>query len=92
MRYLLDLLDPELSQPATDLYPHNLAGILETAIRSFIPYPFSIFSVNPTSRSGCTEYPTSYLAFLYAVSCRIINSVNGRISRCNQISVTPRRV
>jgi len=34
MRYLLDLLDPELSQPATDLYPHNLAGILETAIRA----------------------------------------------------------
>ena len=36
MRYLLDLLDPELSQPATELYPHNLAGILETAIRSLI--------------------------------------------------------
>ncbi|XP_023329141.1 gamma-tubulin complex component 3 homolog [Eurytemora carolleeae] len=34
MRYLLDLLDTELSQPATELYPHNLAGILETAIRS----------------------------------------------------------
>jgi len=34
MRYLLDLLDTELSQPATQLYPHNLAGILETAIRA----------------------------------------------------------
>jgi len=33
MRYLLDLLEDELSQPATQLYPHNLAGILETAIR-----------------------------------------------------------
>jgi len=33
MRYLLDLLEGELSQPATQLYPHNLAGILETAIR-----------------------------------------------------------
>lgn len=34
MRYLLNLLETELSQPATQLYPHNLAGILETAIRS----------------------------------------------------------
>jgi len=34
MRYLLDLLDTELSQPAIQLYPHNLAGILETAIRA----------------------------------------------------------
>jgi len=33
MRYLLDLLEGELSQPATQLLPHNLAGILETAIR-----------------------------------------------------------
>jgi hypothetical protein len=33
MRYLLNLLETELSQPATQLYPHNLAGILETAIR-----------------------------------------------------------
>ena len=33
MRYLLDLLDTELCQPAQQLYPHNLAGILETAIR-----------------------------------------------------------
>ena len=33
MRYLLDLLDTELCQPATQLYPYNLAGILETAIR-----------------------------------------------------------
>ena len=27
MRYLLDFLEGELSQPATQLYPHNLAGI-----------------------------------------------------------------
>ena len=33
MRYLLDLLEGELAQPATQLMPHNLAGILETAIR-----------------------------------------------------------
>merc|ERR1719500_1818371 len=33
MRYLLDLLEGELGQPATQLMPHNLAGILETAIR-----------------------------------------------------------
>ena len=33
MRYLLDLLELELCQAATQLYPHNLAGILETAIR-----------------------------------------------------------
>ena len=33
MRYLLNLLETELSQPASQLYPHNLAGILETAIR-----------------------------------------------------------
>jgi gamma-tubulin complex component 3 len=33
MRYLLDLLEPELGQPATQLMPHNLAGILETAVR-----------------------------------------------------------
>ena len=33
MRYLLDLLDTELCQPASQLYPHNPAGILETAIR-----------------------------------------------------------
>ena len=32
-RYLLDLLEGELGQPATQLMPHNLAGILETAIR-----------------------------------------------------------
>ena len=29
----MELLDEELSAPATSLYPHNLAGILETAIR-----------------------------------------------------------
>ena len=33
-RYLMELLDEELSAPATSLYPHNLAGILETAIRA----------------------------------------------------------
>jgi len=31
---LLELLDEELCKPATHLYPHNLAGILETAIRA----------------------------------------------------------
>jgi gamma-tubulin complex component 3 len=34
IRYLLELLDEDLSRPATQLYPHNLAGILETAIRA----------------------------------------------------------
>ena len=34
IRYLMELLDEELSLPATSLYPHNLAGILETAIRA----------------------------------------------------------
>lgn len=34
IRYLLQLLEDELCQPATALYPHNLAGILETAIRA----------------------------------------------------------
>jgi len=34
IRYLMELLDEELSAPATSLYPHNLAGILETAIRA----------------------------------------------------------
>lgn len=34
IRYLMELLDEELSAPATNLYPHNLAGILETAIRA----------------------------------------------------------
>ena len=33
-RYLLELLEDELNEPATALYPHNLAGILETAIRA----------------------------------------------------------
>ena len=33
-RYLLELLDEELCQPAANLYPHNLAGILESAIRA----------------------------------------------------------
>lgn len=34
IRYLLELLDEELCQPAANLYPHNLAGILESAIRA----------------------------------------------------------
>ena len=34
IRYLLELLEEELGQPASTLYPHNLAGILETAIRA----------------------------------------------------------
>ena len=34
IRYLLELLDEELNQPASNLYPHNLAGILESAIRA----------------------------------------------------------
>jgi len=34
IRYLMELLDEELSRPATSLFPHNLAGILETAIRA----------------------------------------------------------
>ena len=34
IRYLLELLEDELCQPATALYPHNLSGILETAIRA----------------------------------------------------------
>ncbi len=33
-RYLLELLEEELGKPATSLYPHNLAGVLETAIRA----------------------------------------------------------
>ena len=34
IRYLLELLDEELNQAAANLYPHNLAGILESAIRA----------------------------------------------------------
>ena len=30
----MELLEEELCQPASNLYPHNLAGILETAIRA----------------------------------------------------------
>ena len=30
----MELLEEELCQPAANLYPHNLAGILETAIRA----------------------------------------------------------
>lgn len=34
IRYLLELLEEELCQSASTLFPHTLAGILETAIRS----------------------------------------------------------
>ncbi len=34
IRYLLELLEEELGRPAAQLYPHNLAGVLETAIRA----------------------------------------------------------
>lgn len=34
IRYLLELLDEELGRPATQLFRHNLTGILETAIRA----------------------------------------------------------
>ena len=71
MRYLLDLLDPELSQPATDLYPHNLAGILETAIRSFIqqstPFQYficlSYFPVGIDRISELYGYPAFYIRY-----------------------------
>ena len=39
IRYLLELLDEELCQPATSLYPHNLAGILETKQPHLSPSP-----------------------------------------------------
>ncbi len=31
---MLQLLEEELGRPASQLYPHNLAGVLETAIRA----------------------------------------------------------
>lgn len=34
IRHLMELLEPELLKPATEMYPHNLSGILESAIRS----------------------------------------------------------
>eukprot|EP00731_Ephydatia_muelleri_P030066 Em0021g589a len=34
IRHLMDLLDPDLSKPATSLYLHNLTGVLESAIRA----------------------------------------------------------
>ncbi|KAF0304775.1 Gamma-tubulin complex component 3 [Amphibalanus amphitrite] len=34
IRHLLELIEPELCKPATTLYPHNLNGILESAIRA----------------------------------------------------------
>ncbi len=45
MRYLLNLLETELSQPATQLYPHNLAGILETAIRCICRFHRGLFTL-----------------------------------------------
>ncbi|KAJ4428063.1 hypothetical protein ANN_24077 [Periplaneta americana] len=34
IRHLMELLEPELAKSATLLYPHNLSGILESAIRA----------------------------------------------------------
>ncbi|CAB4061954.1 TUBGCP3 [Lepeophtheirus salmonis] len=34
IRYLLELLESELDKPASSLYPHNLSGILESAVRA----------------------------------------------------------
>ncbi|XP_021924239.1 gamma-tubulin complex component 3 homolog isoform X2 [Zootermopsis nevadensis] len=34
IRHLMELLEPELIKPAIQLYPHNLSGILESAIRA----------------------------------------------------------
>ncbi|CAL1283557.1 unnamed protein product [Larinioides sclopetarius] len=34
IRHLMDLLEPDLSKPAKNLYIHNLTGILESAIRA----------------------------------------------------------
>ncbi|KAG8224877.1 hypothetical protein J437_LFUL006471 [Ladona fulva] len=34
IRYLMELLEPELGKPASTLYHHNLSGILESAIRA----------------------------------------------------------
>lgn len=32
IHYLMEILNPELGKPATNLYPHNLSSLLETAI------------------------------------------------------------
>nr|CAD7458629.1 unnamed protein product [Timema tahoe] len=34
IRYLMELLEPELKKPVTQLYPQNLSNILESAIRA----------------------------------------------------------
>ncbi|XP_012278710.1 gamma-tubulin complex component 3 [Orussus abietinus] len=34
VQHLMHLLEPELAKPANSLYPHNIASILETAIRA----------------------------------------------------------
>ena len=37
IQYLMDLLGPELSKPALNIFPHNLLGILDTAVRASNP-------------------------------------------------------
>nr|XP_045616749.1 gamma-tubulin complex component 3 homolog [Procambarus clarkii] len=32
IHYLMEILNPELGRPATNLYPHNLSSLLETAV------------------------------------------------------------
>ncbi|XP_068228205.1 gamma-tubulin complex component 3 homolog [Palaemon carinicauda] len=32
VRYLMEILSPELNKPASNLYPHNLSSLLETAV------------------------------------------------------------
>lgn len=32
IHYLMEILNPELDKPATNLYPHNLSSLLETAV------------------------------------------------------------
>ncbi|KAG7175635.1 Gamma-tubulin complex component 3-like [Homarus americanus] len=32
IHYLMEILNPELGKPATNLYPHNLSSLLETAV------------------------------------------------------------
>ncbi|XP_049773994.1 gamma-tubulin complex component 3-like isoform X1 [Schistocerca cancellata] len=34
IRHLMELLEPELAKPASQLYPHCLSGILDSAVRS----------------------------------------------------------
>ncbi|XP_071440616.1 gamma-tubulin complex component 3-like [Hetaerina americana] len=34
IRYLMELLEPELGKPASNIYHHNISGILESAIRA----------------------------------------------------------